>query len=243
MKISCAFRAKKRKLFDMISRLTNKIAWKRVQSRQEMIKIKRKKSEVPRIHEPNYWQSTWGQLLRKLAAIDGGPSIGSRDGKLFRRRFRVPYPVYCDLVSKCLEKKLFGVNAHLETDVAGRNICPVEIKLLAVLRILGRNWSFDDIAEATLMGETTARRAFHTFCGNFVSAYYDSYVQRPTGEKLKKVMAVFAKMGLPGCIGSTDCVHLKWDRCPVGIAQLCSGKEGYPTLAYSCVQNEDTLKF
>lgn len=41
-------------------------------------------------------------------------------------------------------------------------------------------------------------------------------------------------MGLPGCIGSTDCVHLKWDRCPVGLAQLCSGKEGYPTLAYSC---------
>ena len=71
MKISCAFRAKKRKLFDMISRLTSKIAWKRVQSRQEIIKIQRKKGEVPRIHETNYWQSTWGQLLGKLADIDG----------------------------------------------------------------------------------------------------------------------------------------------------------------------------
>ena len=93
---------------------------------------------------------------------------------------------------------------------------------------------FDDIAEATFMGETTARRAFHTFCENFVNEFYTTYVYRPTGEKLFKVMRVFEQMGLPGCIGSTDCVHLKWDRCPVGLSQLCSGKEGFPTLAYSC---------
>ena len=47
------------------------------------------------------------------------------------------------------------------------------------------------------------------------------------------MMNVYERMGLPGCIGSTDCVHLKWDRCPVGISNVCSGKEGYPTLAYS----------
>jgi Plant transposon protein len=93
------------------------------------------------------------------------------------------------------------------TDKAKRNICPIEIKLLAVLRILGRNWNFDDIAEATLM-----------FCQGV----------------LLKIMGVFEQIGLPGCIGSSDCVHLKWDRCPIDIAQLCSGKEGYPTLAYSC---------
>ena len=80
-----------------------------------------------------------------------------------------------------MEKQLFGANAHLATDIAGRNICPVEIKLLAVLRILGRDWNFDDIAEATLMGETTARRAFPTFCEKFVEVYYSDYVKRPTG--------------------------------------------------------------
>ena len=70
--------------------------------------------------------------------MDGGPSVESRDGKLIRLRFRVPYPVYSDLISKCLENKLFGENAHLKTDVAGRKTCPVEIILLAVL-ILERN--------------------------------------------------------------------------------------------------------
>lgn len=52
--------------------------------------LKREQSDIPRNPDPDYWQSGWGQLLPKLAAVDGGPSIESRDGKLFSRRFRVP---------------------------------------------------------------------------------------------------------------------------------------------------------
>ena len=103
-----------------------------------------------------------------------------------------------------------------------------------MLRILGRNWLCDDVAEATGMGETTVRRAFLDFCGNFVDSYYSTYIYRPEGEKLTRMMNVYSRMGLPGCIGSTDCVHLKWDRCPIGITNLCKGKEGYPSLSYSC---------
>ena len=47
------------------------------------------------------------------------------------------------------------------------------------------------------------------------------------------VMSVYAKMGLPGCEGSTDCVHVKWDRCPIWLRHLCVGKEHFPSLAYS----------
>ena len=81
------------------------------------------------------------------------------------------------------------------------------------------------------MGESTVRRMFHTFYCNFVERFSSVFVYRPTGDKLLRVMKVFEQMGLRGCIGSTDCVHLKWDRCPVRFAQLCSGKEGFPTLA------------
>ena len=214
-------------------KVIEKLVARRNSLNRKKIRARRSPPEVPRDRNPNYWILPWGQLVTRLSSIEGGPSIDSREGKLFRRRFRVPYDVYCKLVMMCLEKKLFGLNSEKVADVAKRNICPIEIKLLAVLRILGRSWNFDDIAEATLMGETTARRAFHTFCENFVMEFYDIYVCRPVGDKLVKVMSVFAQMGLPGCIGSTDCVHLKWDRCPVDIAQLCSGKEGYPTLAYS----------
>ena len=92
-----------------------------------IIRRQRAKPDIQRDKHPNYWQSTWGQLVKRLAAIEGGPSILSRDGKLFRRRFRVPYQVYCKLVTMCVEKCIFGVNSNLETDVANRDICPVEI--------------------------------------------------------------------------------------------------------------------
>ena len=109
-------------------------------------KPRRSPPSVPRMKAIDYWYSPWGQLLRRFAAIDGGPSIASRDGKLSRRRFRVPYGVYRNLVQKCHEKNLFGENSSKEKDITGRSICPVEIKLLSVLRVLGRNWNFDDVA-------------------------------------------------------------------------------------------------
>lgn len=84
------------------------------------------------------------------------------------------------------------------------------------------------------MSETTVRRAFLDFCGIFVDSYYSTYIYRPEGEKLEKMMDVYSRMSLPGCIGSTDCVHLKWDRCPINLRNLCKGKEGYHSLSYSC---------
>ena len=189
---------------------------------------------TPRDRSINYWSTTWGKLLINLSAIQGGPSITSREGKLFRRRFRVPWDVFCDLVKKSVESKLFGENADKKYDISGRAICPIAIKVLGILRILGRNWCCDDVAEATGMGESTVRLNFITFCSNFVSRYYDDYIGRPTGDDMTKMMRVYEKMGLPGCIGSTDCVHLQWDRCPLSLTNLCKGKEGYPTLSYSC---------
>ena len=97
-------------------------------------KPRRSPPSVPRLKAIDYWYSPWGQLLRRFAAIDGGPSIASRDGKLFRRRFRVPYGVYRNLVQKCHEKNLF-------CDSSSRSICPVEIKLLSVLQCVRFNQS------------------------------------------------------------------------------------------------------
>ena len=88
------------------------------------------------------------------------------------------------------------------------------------------------------MAESTVRENFHLFTENFVESFYGKFVYRPSGEKLEKVMSVYAKMGMPGCVGSTDCVHVKWDRCPVRLQIVCTGKEGFPTLAYSvCVDH------
>ena len=66
------------------------------------------------------------------------------------------------------------------------------------------------------------------------SAYHE-YISLPTGDDLKAVVARYTRMGFPGCVGSTDCVHFYWDRCPHNSRHLYLGKEGKPTVAYSMI--------
>ena len=40
---------------------------------------------------------------------------------------------------------------------------------------------------------------------------------------------------MPGCVGSVDCVHLVWDKCPAGFLSQCRGKEKHATLAFQAV--------
>jgi hypothetical protein len=180
--------------------LSLKEIFRRINQSSKASRRKRKTSENPRNTHPNFVETPWGKLIYRLSALnDGnGPNVDSRDGMLFRRRFRVPWPLYCKLVVMCQENKLFGENSNLEADCCQSEICPITIKLLGVLRILGRNWLCDDVAEATGMGEATIRTAFVTFCTNFVKIFYDKFIYRPIDEKLKRMMAVYSRMGLDG---------------------------------------------
>jgi hypothetical protein len=54
-------------------------------------------------------------------------------------------------------------------------------------------------------------------------------------EMLKRVCDEYAQLGLPGCVGSVDCVHIGWDKCPTQQLHLDKGKEAYPSLAYQVV--------
>ena len=42
-------------------------------------------------------------------------------------------------------------------------------------------------------------------------------------------------MGLPGAVGSMDCTHLYWEKCPVEWSNICTGKELHPTLSFQVV--------
>ena len=46
---------------------------------------------------------------------------------------------------------------------------------------------------------------------------------------------MYRLLGFPGAIGSMDCTHVHWGRCPPNLKWQCIGKEGYPTIAFQCV--------
>ena len=109
---------------------------------------------------------------------------------------------------------------------------PIEIKVMIATRMLGRGLVTDDVAEMARVGNSTVDNIFYTFCTNFPIHFFKQFVYVPSGDEMQTIVDVYAKLGLPGCIGSMDCTHIRWWNCPKHARQASTGKEGKPTLAF-----------
>jgi hypothetical protein len=64
----------------------------------------------------------------------------------------------------------------------------------------------------------------------------DEFIPLPADmDLLLQVSKDHEAVGLPGCVGSMDVVHVKWSNCPMGNHNHLKGKEGYPSLAFQCI--------
>ena len=203
------------------------------------IKLRLKKRRKRRNRKPrqvyerlDYRQSTWWKFLQRPTIRDAT----HRDGKLFRLRFRVPYLLFEKLLWLCSLGPLADSFKQKKCDATGRPSIPLELKLLGVLRVLGRASCFDSIAELTNSEKEAHRVFFHKFVKIFVEKLFDHYVCPPTSdESISQIMRHYDRVGFTGCVGSVDCVHIPWNRCPAKQLNLYTGKEGYPTIAYEVV--------
>ena len=75
---------------------------------------------------PPYEMSCWGRMLVHPRTKDPTDSKG---GVLFRRRFRVPYPLFERLVAVTRANAWFSER----NDAVGRKCAPLELKLLGVV--------------------------------------------------------------------------------------------------------------
>jgi len=173
----------------------------------------------------------------------GGNSIHdekSNDGKYFRRRFRMPYILFKVLIREILRDKWFqgfGPNGEgrmgaikLETNRGAS----LQVMVLSVLRILGRGTAFDECYDGSGCREESIRVFFHKFCPKFVEKLMPSIVRPPvTNQEISEQVNIYQRLGMGGAVGSTDCTHFALGKCSDKISVLCTGKEGFPTLAYS----------
>jgi hypothetical protein len=82
----------------------------------------------------------------------------------FRRRFRMPFEQFVELVEMATESDHLSRWHRGNTDARGVEVIPIELLCLTSLRYLGRGWTFDDLAEATCISEETCRKFFHQVC-------------------------------------------------------------------------------
>lgn len=181
---------------------------------------------------PDCKRSPWWQYIEDERYAD--PTTAKY--QLFRLRFRVPYELFVRILEdiRNSDPPMFKETR----DAAGRESHPLELKLLGALRVLGRAHTFDDLEEVTFISKDRHRVFFKEFVEKFAEFYYPKVVKAPeTEEEIRACMMEYTASGFPGAIGSTDCVHIWWDRCYAGHKNMHKGKEGYPTRAYEVTVN------
>ena len=87
---------------------------------------------------------------------------------------------------------------------------------MGVFKILGTGCCYDQVTELSYLSEAMVRRFFAAWIDKFVEVEFDLHVYPPlkNEDEIKRVTSVYSRVGLPGCIGSVDCVHLAWGMCP-----------------------------
>jgi hypothetical protein len=85
------------------------------------------------------------------------------------------------------------------------------------------------------MFESSVLSIFKTFVTNMTRYCFNDFVKSPTGIRMGQTLECYRRLGLPGAIGSMDATHVRWDKCPVNLTNLCKGKEGYTTLAFNAI--------
>lgn len=189
-----------------------------------------------------YAESVWGRMLandlQQLRIFD------SEEGDEFRKRFRLPFGLF-EMLLEWYEDSMERAGTKIkETDCAGRSSIPTNLKLLGVLRIIGRGSCFDCIKELSGISESSMHTFFHSFTAWFVETVYPKVVKIPETEaEIASAMGPYSAVGLNGAICSTDAVHLHWSRCPSELANLHTGKEGYCTIAYNVSCGHDGYVF
>ena len=185
---------------------------------------------------PIYAQSTWWVMLEK-----GDCKIpGHAHNKLFRRRFSIPFSMFKDITEEARE--WIGRNGKRlgdrTTDCVGLSGVPLELKVLGALRMSAKGCSFDAIAELSGMSISTMQAFYHDFWDKFVDVFRDRWIIYPTNAvEAADNLAVYSRLGFPGAVGSVDCTHVYWGRCPAQFSNTFSGKEKKPTVAYEVTVN------
>lgn len=192
------------------------------EAEERIFKPSQKRKTYEREH---YRESCWWKFIQR----DNLADLTSRDGKTFRNRFTVPYQLFTQLLAMATE--WFPQSL---VDSYGREVTPISLKLLGTLRILGKGCSWDLLYELSGVSAEVHRRWTLAFIAKFALEMYPIYVHGPRdSSEMESVTGLYAASGFPGCIGSTDCVHIRWERCPsVWSSAYRNGKHSYASIAY-----------
>ncbi|XP_066320806.1 uncharacterized protein [Miscanthus floridulus] len=100
----------------------------------------------------------------------------------------------------------------------------------------GRN----QLDEYLKMGESTGVECLKKFVQGVIAVYGEEYLRRPTVQDVERLLEIGERRGFPGMIGSIDCMHWHWEKCPYAWkGQYTRGDQGVPTIILEAVASHD----
>ena len=165
------------------------------------------------------------ELTHELSAAD-------RFGE-FRSLFRMPLAKVEELTDILVNRGYIKVprSHRFRAEFRERS----ELLVMAVLYRLGNGNSFRQLRSMCHISVSEIRLFFFEFINAMVEMK-DEYIFLPRNiAELRRTSKCYEEVGLPGCCGSMDVVHVKWSCCPTGDHNRAKGKAGYPTLAFQCI--------
>jgi len=154
---------------------------------------------------------------------------------VFRSTFRLPLDKVEQLADLMIEKEVIVPTRRMRTILTVQT--KAELHVLGALCVLAHGLPFQVISTYSNISKEEHRLFFHKFIDYFFDNHRD-YIYLPRdADELRSVSRKYREVGLPGCMGSKDVVHVKWSRAPAGDFNRCKGKESYPTIAFQCVSD------
>lgn len=151
----------------------------------------------------------------------------------FRHYFRMPLSKVEELTDKLIDNGYVHYPRTRSRQAEYRE--RTELLVMSSLYILGTGAAFRSCRPLCSISTSEVRKFFYVFL-NAICDMKDEYVCIPTNlSELNRVSKCYDMVGLPGCMGSIDVVHVKWANCPAGDFNRAKGKETFPSLGFECI--------
>jgi hypothetical protein len=124
-------------------------------------------------------------------------------------------------------------------NAANKMGCSPLQKVTASLRMLAYGCAADSLDSDLRMGEATIIESLMHFVRAVLHVFGPYYLRRPNDEDIGRLLQVAKKRGFPGMLGSIDCMHWAWEKCPVQWQGYFKGHFQKPTMILEAVAGDD----
>ena len=154
----------------------------------------------------------------------------------FRRRFRMQRSLFLSILDAIQHHDDYFIQKNDAASVA--KLSGLQ-EVTAAFRMLQYGISVDAVDEYVKIGESTAIEAMKKFCRAIVHVYGETYLRSPNEEDISRLLQEANKRGFPGMLGSLDCMHWKWEKCPTTWYGQFTGHDDKPTFILEAVASYD----